>query len=219
MRNWSLLTRCQRAAASFSRPVKSFNCSSVNCALVALCSSMLRRAISRRAASITSQARWVSGARKNNALECLPIESIGDEGRGHLGVEDGDSQLRQVRPALLAAAERVHEDRSRQLFGHVFLGVFAPQRPVDLGGLGASIATAPMTVETVTATLTFHGVQQPLAYYSLGGLNGGSSTIHVAMPFDASSLATGRYAYSLSIDSPNMSAPATIDGALNVVND
>jgi len=76
-----------------------------------------------------------------------------------------------------------------------------------------------MTVETVTATLTFHGVQQPLAYYSLGGLNGGSSTIHVAMPFDASSLATGRYAYSLSIDSPNMSAPATIDGALNVVND
>jgi len=87
------------------------------------------------------------------------------------------------------------------------------------GDFTTSLANGAMLNETVTATLTFNGVQQPLAYYSLGGMNGGSSTIHVAMPFDASSLATGRYAYSLSIDSPNMSAPATIDGALNVVND
>ena len=87
------------------------------------------------------------------------------------------------------------------------------------GDFATSLANAPMNTETVTATLTFNGVQQPLAYYSLGGMNSSDTTIHVAMPFDASSLATGRYAYSLSIDSPNMSAVSTISGAVNIVND
>jgi len=87
------------------------------------------------------------------------------------------------------------------------------------GNFTTSIANAPVNAETVTATLTFNGVQQPLAYYSLAGISMQSSAIHVAMPFDASSLATGRYAYSLSIDSPNMNAASTINGAMNVVND
>jgi RHS repeat-associated protein len=69
----------------------------------------------------------------------------------------------------------------------------------------------------LTATLTFNGVQQSAVYYSFGALNSTSYTIHVALPYDASSLATGRYAYTLAITNSNMSGTASISGAVNVI--
>ncbi|MGH7192755.1 MAG: cadherin-like domain-containing protein, partial [Candidatus Saccharimonadales bacterium] len=73
--------------------------------------------------------------------------------------------------------------------------------------------------DTLTATLTFNGVQQPPVYYNMQTLNGSDSHIHLAMQVDTSALPTGRYAYSLNITSADMQAPATVSGAVNVVND
>ncbi|HEX7450163.1 MAG TPA: Ig-like domain-containing protein, partial [Pirellulales bacterium] len=83
----------------------------------------------------------------------------------------------------------------------------------DLG-----LSTAYPTTDLITATLTFNGVQQPPVYYNMSTLNGSDSHIHLAMQVDTSGLATGRYAYSLVVTSPDMAAPATISGAVNVVN-
>ncbi|HVA47490.1 MAG TPA: Ig-like domain-containing protein, partial [Pirellulales bacterium] len=82
-------------------------------------------------------------------------------------------------------------------------------------GLSTSLAAS----ETVTATLTFNGVQQPPVYFSMSSLNGTTSHVHLAEQVDTSPLASGRYPWSLTVTSPDMAAPTTISGAINVVND
>src|SRR5487761_1695027 len=81
------------------------------------------------------------------------------------------------------------------------------------------MSTASTINDTVTGTLTFNGVQQPATYVNLSSMNGSSPNVDLSYQLDASTLATGRYPYTLTLSSPNMTAPATISGAVNVVND
>ncbi|HEV3339255.1 MAG TPA: Ig-like domain-containing protein, partial [Pirellulales bacterium] len=73
--------------------------------------------------------------------------------------------------------------------------------------------------DTATATLTFNGVAQPATYVNLNGMNGSSANVDLSYQVDTSSLATGRYPYTLTLNGNYMTAPATITGAVNVVND
>src|SRR5487761_1699134 len=107
----------------------------------------------------------------------------------------------------------------------------APATPQNLSLAYDSVAGQPDTViegffqvntmtaipDTPTGTLTVNGVQQPATYVNLQGMNG--SNVDLSYQVDTSALPTGRYPYSLTLSSPNMTAPATISGAVNVVND
>jgi hypothetical protein len=73
--------------------------------------------------------------------------------------------------------------------------------------------------DTPTGSLTFNGVAQPATYVNLQGVNGASHNFDLSYQVDTSALPTGRYPYTLTLNSPNMSAPATLTGAVNVVND
>lgn len=73
--------------------------------------------------------------------------------------------------------------------------------------------------DTLKTTLTFNGVQQAPTYYNLQSLNGSDAYVHLAQQLDVSSLATGRYPWSLSVTSQYVSNPTTISGYVNVVND
>ncbi|MGH7140012.1 MAG: hypothetical protein ACREHD_30095, partial [Pirellulales bacterium] len=84
----------------------------------------------------------------------------------------------------------------------------------DLG-----LSTAYSASDTITATLTFNGVAQLPVYYTMSSLDGTTSHVHFAEQVDTSSLASGRYPWSLTVTSPNMAAPATVSGAVNVDND
>jgi len=81
-----------------------------------------------------------------------------------------------------------------------------------------TMSNASPVMETVTASLTFNGTAQPSTYFTLSSLNGTSSVVHLADQVDTSSLPTGRYPFSMTITSPNMAAPATMNGFVNVVN-
>lgn len=99
----------------------------------------------------------------------------------------------------------------------VYDSVLAQPDAVIEAELGLS--TANSTGETLTATLTFNGVQQPAAYFTMQSLNGTSSYVHMAQQVSTASLASGRYPWSLTVTSPDMAAPATVSGYMNVVND
>jgi len=73
--------------------------------------------------------------------------------------------------------------------------------------------------ETITASLTFNGVAQPDVYFTMSTLAQSDATVHLAEQVDTSGFATGRYPFSMTITSPDMAAPATVDGFVNVVND
>jgi RHS repeat-associated protein len=78
--------------------------------------------------------------------------------------------------------------------------------------------TSPMN-ETLTATLTFNGVQQSPVYFSMSTITGNDPHVHLAQQVDVSAMPSGRYPWSLTVTSPDMASPATISGAVNVVND
>ncbi|HEV3344291.1 MAG TPA: Ig-like domain-containing protein [Pirellulales bacterium] len=73
--------------------------------------------------------------------------------------------------------------------------------------------------DTATGTLTFNGVAQPATYVNLNGMNGSSANVDLSYQVDTSALPTGRYPYTLTLNGNYMAAPATITGAVNVVND
>ena len=61
--------------------------------------------------------------------------------------------------------------------------------------------------DTVTGTLTFNGVQQPATYVNLAGMQSGNPNVDLSYQVDTSAMPTGRYPYTLTLSSPNMSAP------------
>ena len=81
-----------------------------------------------------------------------------------------------------------------------------------------AMSTNAANSNALSAALTFNGTAQTTQYFSLNGLNGTSTTTHLAIQVDTSSLATGRYAYSLTINGANIYAPVTLTGYANVVN-
>ncbi len=81
-----------------------------------------------------------------------------------------------------------------------------------------TMSTSAGNSNALSAALTFNGTAQATQYFSLNGLNGTSATTHLAIQVDTSALATGRYAYSLTINGANIYAPVTLTGYANVVN-
>ena len=73
--------------------------------------------------------------------------------------------------------------------------------------------------DTLTAALTFSGIAQPAVYFNMNTLNGTDSHVHLAEQVHTSGLSSGRYGWTLSVTSPDMAAPATVSGFVNVVND
>ena len=73
--------------------------------------------------------------------------------------------------------------------------------------------------EAITALLTFNGTAQPDQYFTLSNISQSNATVHFAEQVDTSGLSSGRYPFSLTITSPDMAAPATVSGFVNVVND
>ncbi|MGH7135602.1 MAG: RHS repeat domain-containing protein, partial [Pirellulales bacterium] len=73
--------------------------------------------------------------------------------------------------------------------------------------------------DTVTGTLTFNGTNQPASYVNLEGMNGTSPDVDLSYQVSTANLPTGRYPYTLTLNGNYMSAPATISGAINVVNE
>ncbi|MGH7193374.1 MAG: Ig-like domain-containing protein, partial [Candidatus Saccharimonadales bacterium] len=123
------------------------------------------------------------------------------------------------------AADTIHV--SRQILGN---SNGAPGTAQNLSLVYDSVAGQPDQViegdfelsnpppsDTLTATLTFNGVQQPSVYYSTDGLSG-TPTIHVADQASTVNLATGRYPYSLTLSGTTMAGTSTINGFANVVN-
>ncbi|MGH9620194.1 MAG: hypothetical protein ACRD45_10880, partial [Bryobacteraceae bacterium] len=99
----------------------------------------------------------------------------------------------------------------------VYDSVLASPDAVIEADLGLSTATS--MSDTLTATLTFNGVAQPAVYFSMLSLDGSTPHVHLAQQVDTSGLASGRYPLSMTVTSPDMAAPATLSGAVNVVND
>ncbi|HQU46323.1 MAG TPA: Ig-like domain-containing protein, partial [Pirellulales bacterium] len=73
--------------------------------------------------------------------------------------------------------------------------------------------------DTATGTLTFNGVAQPNTYVNLNGMSSNSPDVDLSYQVDTSALPTGRYPYTLTLNGTYMTAPATVSGAVNVVND
>ncbi|HQU43047.1 MAG TPA: RHS repeat-associated core domain-containing protein, partial [Pirellulales bacterium] len=99
----------------------------------------------------------------------------------------------------------------------VYDSVLAQPDQVIEADIGLSTATA--MNETLTAMLTFNGTAQAPVYFNMDSLPGTSPYIHLAQQVDTSGLASGRYPWSMTVTSPNMQAPATISGYVDVVND
>jgi hypothetical protein len=92
-------------------------------------------------------------------------------------------------------------------------------QPDQVIEVDVDLANANPLVETITATLTFNGVQQSPVYFNLNTMSGSDPHIHLAQQVDTSALASGRYPWSMTVTSPNMAALATVSGYVNVVND
>jgi hypothetical protein len=71
---------------------------------------------------------------------------------------------------------------------------------------------------TVSAQLTFNGVQGSTFYYSTSSLNPGD-TMQIALQWDATGLSTGRYSYSVAVTA-NYGTPVTTttSGSVDIIN-
>ena len=94
----------------------------------------------------------------------------------------------------------------------------AAQPDAVIEGLFQFNTIAPIN-DTATGTLTFNGVAQSATYVNLNGMNGSSANVDLSYQVDTSALPTGRYPYTFTLNGNYMSAPATISGAMDVVND
>ena len=85
------------------------------------------------------------------------------------------------------------------------------------GDFGLAMNPAVTPPETLSVSATFNGANVGTNYISTQGL-GANPTIHVSIQADTSSLPTGRYPYSLTLNGGSLYAPSTINGFANVVN-